>query len=240
MNDRLSWQYDEFKQVGTDYSSKAEVDIYDSSHTDFRDMVAESINILDSLEITGSDVVIDFGAGTGTFVVQAALRCARVYAVDVSQAMLECAESKATQAGLSNVEFHYAGFLTYEHADQPVDAVVTTFAFHHLPDFWKGIALKRVNSMLRPGGKLYIHDVIIQEDNALKNIQALIDRLNTVGGKPLREDTERHFRDEYSTYDWVMDGLLSRAGFSIKSKHIDGGILCTYICTKTKKAQQQR
>ncbi|MDY6857482.1 MAG: class I SAM-dependent methyltransferase [Thermodesulfobacteriota bacterium] len=82
-----------------------------------------------------------------------------------------------------NVEFYHAGFLTYEHASQPVDAVVTTFAFHLLPDFWKGIALKRLNSMLKPGGKLYIHDVIIEGDNAIKNIQALIDKLNTAGGQ---------------------------------------------------------
>ncbi|MBI5211809.1 MAG: class I SAM-dependent methyltransferase [Nitrospirae bacterium] len=232
MNHGFSWQYDEFKQVGTDYGSKAEVEIYDSSHADFRDMEAESIRILDSLEIKRSNVLIDFGSGTGTFAIQAARRCARVYAVDVSRAMIDRAEAKAIKAGTSNIEFHHAGFLTYEHNDSPVDAVVTTFAFHHLPDFWKGIALKRVNSMLKPGGQLYIHDVILEETNAVENIAALIDKLATAGGKLLREDTERHFRDEYSTYDWVMDGLLSRSGFTIKSKHIEGGVLGTYICTK--------
>lgn len=232
MNHDFSWQYDEFKQVGTDYSSKAEVEIYDSSHADFRDMEAESIKILDSLEIKGGNVLIDFGSETGTFAIQAARRCAKVYAVDVSEAMIDCAEAKAIKAGISNIEFHHAGFLTYKHNDSPVDAVVTTFAFHHLSDFWKGIALKRVNSMLKPGGQLYIHDVILEETNALENIAALIDKLATAGGKLLREDTERHFRDEYSTYDWVMDGLLSRAGFTITSKHIDDGVLGTYICVR--------
>lgn len=232
MNYSFTWQYDEFKQVGTDYGSKAEVEIYDSSHADFRDMEAESIKTLDSLKIKGGNVLIDFGSGTGTFVIQAARRCAKVHAVDVSEAMIDCAEAKAIKAGISNIEFHHAGFLTYKHNDSPVDAVVTTFAFHHLPDFWKGIALKRVNSMLKPGGQLYIHDVILEETNALENIAALIDKLATAGGKLLREDTERHFRDEYSTYDWVMDGLLSRAGFTIKSKHIDGGVLGTYICVR--------
>lgn len=232
MNHDFSWQYDEFKQVGTDYSSKAEVEIYDSSHADFRDMEAESRKILDSLKIKGDNVLIDFGSGTGTFAIQAALRCARVYAVDVSQAMIDCAKAKAIEAGASNIEFHHAGFLTYGHNDPPVDAVVTTFAFHHLPDFWKGIALKRVNSMLKHGGQFYIHDVILEETNVIENIVALIDKLAKAGGKLLREDTERHFRDEYSTYDWVMDGLLSRAGFTIKSKHIDGGVLGTYICVR--------
>jgi hypothetical protein len=29
MKDNISWQYDEFQQVGTDYGSKIEVEIYD-------------------------------------------------------------------------------------------------------------------------------------------------------------------------------------------------------------------
>jgi cyclopropane fatty-acyl-phospholipid synthase-like methyltransferase len=232
MNQGISWQYDEFKQVGTDYSSKAEVEIYDSSHADFRDMEAESIKILDSLEIKGSDGLIDFGSGTGTFAIQAALRCARVYAVDVSQAMIDLAAGKAAKAGTSNIEFHHAGFLTYEHNDSPVDAVVTTFAFHHLPDFWKGIALKRISGMLKPGGRFYLHDVIMEEADALENIAAFLDKMATAGGTLLREDCEKHFRDEYSTYDWVMDSILARAGFSIKSKQMDDGVLGTYICTK--------
>lgn len=231
-NNLSSWQYDEFKQVGTDYGSIAEVEIYDSLHSNFRDIEAECLSILDLLKIKKSDRIIDFGSGTGNFAIQAARRCASVYAIDVSQVMLDYAESKATQAGVSNIKFYHSGFLTYEHTDPPVEAIVTTFSFHHLPDFWKGIALKRINRMLKPGGQLYIHDVIIEEVNAIKNIQILIDRLAAAGGKELREDTERHFENEYSTYDWVMEGLLFRAGFTIKSKHMVGSVIGTYICIK--------
>ncbi len=233
MNDGLPWQYDEFQQVGTDYGSEAEVEIYDSRHGAFRDVEAEGIAILDSLDVRERHLVIDFGSGTGSFAIQAARRCARVHAVDVSQAMIERARIKAMEGGISNIEFHHAGFLTYAHNDPPVDAVVTTFAFHHLPDFWKGIALKRLNGMLKPGGQLYLHDVILDETAAIENVAALIDKLAMAGGERLREDAERHFRDEYSTYDWVMDGLLTRAGFTIKSKLMDGGVLGTYICIRS-------
>lgn len=227
-----NWQYDEFAQIGTDYGSKAEVDVYDSSHADFRDIKAESIKVLDLLDIKGDDTIIDFGSGTGTFVIEASKRCAKVYAVDVSQAMLDCATAKAKKAGAANIVFHHAGFLTYEHHGSPVDAVVTTFAFHHLPDFWKGIALRRINEMMKPGGQLYMHDVIIEESNALANIEALVQELSKAGGQRLQEDTERHFKEEYSTYDWVMDGLLTRAGFTIEEKRIEAGVLGTYLCKK--------
>ena len=230
MKTQPSWQYDEFKQVGKDFGSPMEVEVYDSSHADFRDLEAESNEVLDSLAIKPGDVLIDFGSGTGTFAIQAARRCAQVYAVDVSQAMLDYAKAKA--AGTSNIFFSHGGFLTYEHPDPPVDAIVTTFAFHHLPDFWKGIALARMNQMLKPGGQLYMHDVIVEQDRALESIKAFIDRQAAAGGDFLRKDAEGHFREEHSTYDWVMDGLLARAGFTIKRKTIHGGVIGKYLCAR--------
>jgi ubiquinone/menaquinone biosynthesis C-methylase UbiE len=239
MKEHSSWQYDEFKQVGKDYSMPTEVEIYDSSHADFRDLEEESNAILEALAVKTNDVLIDFGAGTGTFAIQAALRCARVYAVDVSQTMIDYAKAKAAKTGVSNIVFCHSGFLTYEHGDQAVDAIVTTFAFHHLPDFWKGIALNRMNRMLKPDGQLYINDVILEEDHALKNIAAFIDKQAAAGGDFLREDAEEHFREEYSTYDWIMDGLLSRAGFTIKSKSMHDGVIGNYLCAKNAEDAQQ-
>ncbi len=93
--------------------------------------------------------------------------------------------------------------------------------------------------MLKPSGQLYIHDAILEERDATKNITALIEKLATAGGDFLREDTERHFREEYSTYDWIMDGLLLRAGFRIKSKDIQDGVIGTYYCTKDSEVAQQ-
>ncbi len=85
MKKHLKWQYDESKQIGKDYSEPAEVDMYDSSHSKFRDIAEESNIVLDSLGVGDNDVLIDFGSGTGTFAIQAALRGAMVYAIDVSQ-----------------------------------------------------------------------------------------------------------------------------------------------------------
>lgn len=239
MKDRITWLYNEFRQVGKDYSMPSEVEMYDSRHSDFRDIEKESNDVLDILNPSKNDVIIDFGSGSGTFVIQAALRCAKVYAIDVSQAMIDYAKVKAEKAGVSNIEFCLGGFLNFEYTGPGVDFITTTFAFHHLPDFWKGIALNRMYLMLKPGGQFFIHDVIIEEHKAVENIASLIEKLAGAGGDFLQEDAEAHFREEFSTYDWVMDGLLSRTGFIIKSKNIQDGVIGTYYCTKPIEEAQQ-
>lgn len=232
MIDRVHWQYDEFKQVGKDYSISHEVEMYDTSHSNFRDIEKECNKILDDLFIGENDVIIEFGSGTGTFAIQAARRSAIVYAVDVSQAMIDFAKAKAEKADVSNITFFHKGFLTFEYDGPPVDAIITSFAFHHLPDFWKGIALHRMNHMLKNGGQLFIHDAILEENHAIENIDKFIQKMTAMGGDFLQEDVIMHFQEEFSTYDWIIDGLLSRAGFIIKSKKIQDGVIGTYYCTK--------
>ncbi len=227
-----SWQYDEFRQVGTDYDDPRHVEAYDARHAQFRDVDAECTGILDLLGLASQSTVIELGTGTGAFAIHAARRCARVYAVDVSRPMLDYARQKAVAAGLRNIEFHHGGFLTYEHEAEPVDAVVTCMAFHHLPDFWKSVALRRICDMLRRGGQLFINDVVFEEAGAIDSISRWIDRLAELGGQQLREEVAAHVREEYSTLDWIMEGLLTRAGFSIRSKEMSSGVLGTYVCVK--------
>lgn len=234
MDKKINWQYDEFQQVGKDYGRPEEVAVYDDSHGEFREVDAENKAILDELDLRAGAVLVDIGCGTGAFAVQAAPYCRHVHAVDVSEAMLRYARDKAKHTGVTNIDFHHAGFLTYVHEEASVDAIVTTFALHHLPDFWKGIALQRMHRLLKPGGKLFLRDVVIPEHNALQHIAGFIAKQAEAGGDFLREDAEAHFREEYSTYDWIMDGLLTRAGFTIEKKSVQEGILAGYLCTRNR------
>ncbi len=232
VNAASAWQYDEFRQVGKDYDSAAEVEVYDETHADFRDIERESEETLDRLGLEPGQVLIEFGCGTGTLAICAARRGLRVHAVDVSETMLARAKAKAERAGVSGIEFHHAGFLTYRHAGPPADGVTTSLALHHLPDFWKGIALQRIHGLMVPGARLSLYDVIIEDKDPVATIQAFIDQQEVAGGDFLREDAEIHFRDEFSTYDWVMEGLLERAGFVMEEKSATDGVLVQYCCRK--------
>ena len=232
MKNKLSWLYNEFTQVGKDYADQKEVDVYEKTHSQFRDLQKEASDLIRLIRLNKDDVLADFGCGTGVFAVEASKVCKKVYAVDVSENMLKSAKEKAERAGAKNIEFHHSGFLNFDIKDSTLDIVTSTFSFHHLPDFWKFLALERIYKMMKGSGGLYIKDVILQQDNAITNIEAMIESQEELGGDFLREDAEQHFREEYSTYDWVMDGLLERAGFKILERHFDKGVIGMYLCVK--------
>lgn len=229
---KYNWLYDEFQHVGKDYSQQQEVDVYDASHADFRDIDKESQAILDAIDLQDHTSLIEFGCGTGVLAVLAAQRGAQVYAVDISEAMLDYARKRAQRHHLTNITFTQAGFLTYKHSADSVDAMVSSLALHHLPDFWKGVALKRMYAMLKPGGKLVLVDVVVEGRDAIAKIDAFIEKQTQAGGDFLRDDAEGHFREEFSTYTWVMEGLLERAGFKIISMDQHDGVFAKYICEK--------
>ena len=227
-----NWFLNEFKQIGKNYAEKSEVDVYESSHSQFRDIYQESIDLLKTLNPSKRDKLIDFGCGTGIFAIESAKLCNKVYAVDISEEMLNYAKKKASQVDIYNIEFCHSGFLNFEIENNSVAYITTTFSFHHLPDYWKGIALNRMYNMLKPEGVLYIKDVVISEQNSLTNIQSFINNQEMLGGNFLKEDVEMHFKEEFSTYNWIMEELLNRSGFEIKSEKTEVGLIAEYLCVK--------
>lgn len=227
-----SWQYDEMVQIGKDFADPEVVEAYDARHRQFRDIEKENEAIIAGLGLRETDVVADFGSGTGAFSLQAARKCAKVYAVDISPAMLEYTKRKAQAQGLTNVVCCHAGFLSYVHSGPPLDAAPTSMALHHLPDFWKRQALQKLHGILKDGGRLFLADVVFSEKGCEQNIAAWIDSLTRMAGPEMAQDVSRHVREEHSTFAWIMEGLLARAGFRIDSEKYDGGVLARYFCTK--------
>jgi ubiquinone/menaquinone biosynthesis C-methylase UbiE len=229
-----AWRYDETKPCGLNYNNVLLAGLYDAHHQAFRDYRRETAEIVAMLGLEPTATVIDMGCGTGAFAIHAAAHYQTVHAVDVSRAMLRRARRKARKAGLHNVEFHQAGFLTYEHNTAPADAVVTVAALHHLPDFWKLVGLYRLASMLKPGGKLYLFDVVFAFDVAqyMAHVKRFVRILSTDLGPSGRMEAETHCRAEYSTCDWIMAGLLDQAGFEIATAARRNEFLVGYLCTK--------
>jgi SAM-dependent methyltransferase len=183
----------------------------------------------------GGSTLVDFGAGTGTLAVAAAAVCKRVIAVDVSPAMVDAIRRKADAANAQNVECVQAGFLTYEHEGEAPDFAYTRNALHHVPDFWKGIALSRIATLLAPGGILQLRDLVFSFD--LSDAEAGVERwLQSSAADRAEEgwtraELETHLRDEYSTFTWLLEPLIGRAGFEIETADYGSvGAYANYIC----------
>ena len=107
-------------------------------------------------------------------------------------------------------------------------------ALHHLPDFWKLVGLHRLASMLKPGGRLYLFDVVFSFDVTLyeARIKHFVRTTAAQMGPSGRTESETHCRAEYSTCDWIMAGLLERAGFEIATTSRPNEFLAGYLCTR--------
>ncbi len=209
--------------------------MYDDQHQKFRDYKKEFKEMLEFLELQNAEdkTVVDLGCGTGATSLYAADLFKAVYAVDVSDVMIERAKRKI-ERDVPNLKFANAGFLSYEHEGEPVDLVITKAAFHHLPDFWKQIALLRINRILKMGGLLYIHDVVFQFDPRayLGKINSWISGFEKVAGEEFKTEVETHIRDEYSTFGWILKGMLEKAGFAVEKCRSADDFVSEYACRK--------
>jgi SAM-dependent methyltransferase len=227
-----TWWLDELSHAGEEHLDPQFVAGYDQK-SGFEP--AEDIDALTALGLNGESTVIDLGAGSGIFALAVAPLCQRVIAMDVSPAMLAVFRERVARAGIDNVTIVNAGLLSYEHADPPVDFVYTRNVLHHLPDFWKAIALERAASWLRPRGVLRLRDLIYdfapaEADGRIEEwlAGAVTDPAN--GWTP--DELAGHVRQEHSTYAWLLEAMLDRAGFEIIDRHFRRSVYGSYTCRR--------
>ena len=224
------WYPDEIAFAGAEHLDPGFVATYDGRAGE---AARQDAAALPRLGLSPGAVVVDMGAGTGTFAIAAAALGFRVIAVDVSEAMLREAGRNAEGRG---VELVLAGMLTYDHPGPPADLVYSRNALHHLPDFWKAIALRRMASMLRPGGLLRLRDIVFSFDPG----DALVAIDRWLAAAPdraedgwTRTELEQHLRAEYSTFTWVLEPMLERCGLTIREAHYsEAGTFADYLCER--------
>ena len=238
MNDEHpQWLFDESMQVGVDYTNEDLAADYDSQHEGFRNFKDEAGKIITALNLSKESIVLDIGCGTGGLSTHLAPACRHVYSVDVSKAMLSILDSKIKNQNLTNITTIQAGFLTYDHKGEAIDAIVANMTLHHMPDFWKQIALCRLYDILVPGGKLFLSDVVFDfpPRSYRKIINEWLNGMKEMAGSKMAEEAVVHIRDEFSTWDWITSGMLERACFEIESSIERMPQAKAYICSKSRK-----
>jgi ubiquinone/menaquinone biosynthesis C-methylase UbiE len=116
--------------------------------------------IVELAEPRRDDHVVDLGAGTGLLALALAPRVQQLVAVDISERMLERLDDRAGADGVHNVEPLVADLRRLPLEDECATLVVSNYAFHHLDDAGKELALAEARRILRPGGRLVLCDMM--------------------------------------------------------------------------------
>jgi ubiquinone/menaquinone biosynthesis C-methylase UbiE len=229
-NPKPDWQWNEIQQVGTDYTDLAQVAQYDARMGTFRDVGAENREMLATLALPAGAAVLEIGCGTGRFVRAASAAGLAATAIDVSPIMLDYVRHQAAAEGLAPIATQHSGFLTMDFPPASFDAAVSGAALHHLPDAWKLVALRNIARVLKAGGQFILRDVVFIQA-AGEPPEACFERF-AASVPNMRKETARHVAQEFSTFDWIMEGLLARAGFAILSKSLATESFVVYHCRK--------
>jgi trans-aconitate 2-methyltransferase len=165
---------------------------------------AMGLEVLDRLELSGEEVVLDAGCGSGriTETLIERLPGGRVIAVDGSESMIDAARRRLG----ADVDLRVMDLLDLE-LGQQVDAILSTATFHWIADHDR--LFTRLRAALRDGGRL------IAQCGGEGNIDVLRGRAAKVMA---RDPYAEHFRDwlapwHYATPADTRERLLG-AGFT--------------------------
>lgn len=115
---------------------------------------------LDAAEIGPGDRLVDVGCGSGKLAIAAAKRVGangQASGIDATPGMIDIARENARTAR-SDAKFHIGVAESLPFADGSLEAVTSSYFFHHLPSDVKPLALMEMWRVLAPGGRLVITD----------------------------------------------------------------------------------
>ncbi len=167
-------------------------------------MEALGRDVLHRLELSGDELVIDAGCGSGriTEALLERLPRGRVIALDQSPSMIEAARRRLGE----RAELHVVDLLELD-LPEPADAILSTATFHWIGDHPR--LFERLHRALRPGGQL------VAQCGGRGNIDILRGKVRAIC---LRDPYREHFEGWQTPWNYAgpeeTEERLRAAGFS--------------------------
>jgi putative AdoMet-dependent methyltransferase len=166
--------------------------------------------ILNTVVHKSGNVVLEFGVGTGNLTKKLLDAGKTVYGIEPSAAMREKALEKLGES----VSIQDGDFLRFPAPKEPIDTIVSTYAFHHLTDEEKAQAIANYGKLLHKGGKIVFADTAFaNKEEFQQTINEAIER----GFHILAEDLQREY---YTTLD-ALERMFKAGGFSIEFNRLN-------------------
>jgi ubiquinone/menaquinone biosynthesis C-methylase UbiE len=160
--------------------------------------------LLQQLNPRESDVIVDVGCGTASFLILlgSQVKRARLIGIDPDSDILKRARSKLTGAAIS-VELH-RGYLREVGtilSGVGVNKIVSSLVFHQVPLAEKRAGLKAIFSALTCDGELHIADYGLQRTRLMRSLFRIVQYIDG-------------FEDTQPNADGILPALMKDAGFA--------------------------
>ena len=131
-----------------------------------------------------SDVVLEFGCGTGTTAVKLAPSVSRYVATDLAPAMIEIGRERAAEAKVDNITFEAGTPADNRWDEGEFDAVIAFNVLHLITD--RKPALSGVRRMLKPGGRFISKTPCLSHMNLVMGamVRVVVPVMQMVGKAP--------------------------------------------------------
>ena len=164
-------------------------------------------------------IVLDIGTGTGNLGYVASLANYRVTGIEPNFKMRQIAVQK-----YPSIHFTDGSFFNIPADDQSIDAIISSYAFHHLSDDEKFAAAKVFADKLKPFGKVVFADTMY---DSLETREAILQDALAKGFNNLAHDLQTEF---YTTHEVLKDAFTS-AGFTVTFEKMNKFV---WVLTATK------
>lgn len=152
--------------------------------------------ILDSVyklvkNINKKDVsILEIGVGTGNLAGRFLEENYNIIGIDQSREMLNVAKQK-----YSKLKVRLGEFLKIPFNDKSFDVIVSTYAFHHLNNEEKSMAIKEMIRVLKDGGKIVVGDLMFKDETDKQKV------MKKLSAKQIEEINQEY----YSNIDFLTN-----------------------------------
>ena len=138
------------------------------------------INIIEKTKkhLRISDIVLDYGCGTGLISNEIAGDVKVIHGIDISSNMIGIAAKKAEERNIKNIDYSQATIFDERYQSGSFDVILVFHVLHLLDD--EHMTIQRIHELLKPGGLLISATPCMGEKKILNNLIVLAGKVGLV------------------------------------------------------------